>query len=87
MAMTPRVVQISRGLAFAMLAGAAHLSVAAAAPPVSSETPTPRPATDVLPAELLRGPHFTVAPMVQNLGYMNAYVVNPISACSPPTAL
>jgi hypothetical protein len=67
--MTPIFVQISRTLAFAMLAGAAHLSVAAAAPPVSFETPTPRP-------ELLRGPHFTAAPMVQNLGYMNAYIVN-----------
>src|SRR6266850_11382 len=76
MPMTPIFVQISRTLAFAMLAGAAHLSVAAAAPPVSFETPTPHPATDVLPAELLRGPHFTVAPMVQNLGYINAYIVN-----------
>src|SRR6266481_6156064 len=76
MPVTPTFVQISRTLAVAALAGAAYLSVAAAAQPVSFETPTPRPATDVLPAELLRGPHFTVSPMVQNLGYMNAYTVN-----------
>jgi len=76
MPVTPTFVQISRTLAVAALAGAAYLSVAASAEPVSFETPTPRPAADVLPAELLRGPHFTVAPMVQNLGYMNAYTVN-----------
>jgi hypothetical protein len=76
MPMTPTFVRMSLVLSVAMLAGAARLSVAAAAQPVSFETPTPRPAAEILPAELLRGPRFTVAPMVQNLGYMNAYIVN-----------
>jgi hypothetical protein len=76
MFMTPTFVRMSRIILVAMLAPAVSLPLGAAAQSVPFETPTPRPATEVLPAELLRGPHFTVAPMVQNLGYMNAYTVN-----------
>jgi hypothetical protein len=39
------------------------------------ETPSPRPAAEVLPQFLLRGPHFEVAPVVESFAYMNRYVV------------
>jgi hypothetical protein len=63
-------------LAAAALAGVACFAVEAAAQAVPFEKLAPRPVAEVLPPAMQRGANFTVAPMVQNLGYMNAYTVN-----------
>jgi hypothetical protein len=63
-------------LSVATLSVAACLVAEAAAQAVPFEKATPRPVTEVLPPAMQRGPNFTVAPTVQNLGYMNAYTVN-----------
>ncbi|HEX3497851.1 MAG TPA: hypothetical protein VHT04_00865 [Stellaceae bacterium] len=54
---------------------AALVAFSASAQPAAYEVPLPRPASEVVAADLLRGPHYQVDPEVTTFAYMNRYSV------------